>query len=213
MIPVPPSGDGSIPAFYMSRTEIPWEVYDVFVYRLDEEAGQPGIDAVSRPSKPYLPPDRGFGHDGYPAISVSFRAAEEFCAWLSARSGLEVRLPTEDEWEHAAAAPCAAPLPDCAWFAGNSGGVPHPVATRLPNGLGLCDMFGNAGEWVRGRDGRPVLKGGSYGDHLDRLTPAYRAEQTPAWNASDPQIPKSRWWLSDGPFAGFRIVCEPPGGR
>jgi hypothetical protein len=22
-------------------------------------------------------------------------------------------------------------------------------------------------------------------------------------------MPKSKWWLSDGPFAGFRIVCEP----
>jgi hypothetical protein len=26
------------------------------------------------------------------------------------------------------------------------------------------------------------------------------------WNKRDPQIPKSRWWLTDGAFAGFRIV-------
>ena len=31
----------------------------------------------------------------------------------------------------------------------------------------------------------------------------------PEWQDKDPQIPKSRWWLSDAPFAGFRIVCEP----
>jgi hypothetical protein len=30
----------------------------------------------------------------------------------------------------------------------------------------------------------------------------------PEWNDTDPQIPKSIWWLSDAPFAGFRVVCE-----
>ena len=28
---------------------------------------------------------------------------------------------------------------------------------------------------------------------------------------SDPQIPKSRWWLSDAPFAGLRILRPFPG--
>ena len=35
-----------------------------------------------------------------------------------------------------------------------------------------------------------------------------RQEQTKDWNSTDPQNPKSKWWLSDGPFVGFRIVCE-----
>jgi hypothetical protein len=26
------------------------------------------------------------------------------------------------------------------------------------------------------------------------------------WNKRDPQIPKSKWWLTDGMFVGFRIV-------
>jgi len=26
---------------------------------------------------------------------------------------------------------------------------------------------------------------------------------------NDPQNPKSQWWLTDAPFAGFRVVCEP----
>jgi len=34
-------------------------------------------------------------------------------------------------------------------------------------------------------------------------------KQDASWNERDPQIPKSRWWLSDGPFVGFRIVREP----
>jgi len=26
---------------------------------------------------------------------------------------------------------------------------------------------------------------------------------------TDPQFPEERWWLADGQFVGFRIVCEP----
>jgi hypothetical protein len=35
-----------------------------------------------------------------------------------------------------------------------------------------------------------------------------RQKQDSSWNASDPNLPKSRWWLSDGSFVGFRVVCE-----
>lgn len=73
--------------YWMGRTEQAWEVMDVFVYRLDEEQktdeavpGEPAKpDAQSRPSKPYIPPDRGFGHEGFAAISVTHRNAAAFC--------------------------------------------------------------------------------------------------------------------------------------
>ena len=38
---------------------------------------------------------------------------------------------------------------------------------------------------------------------------ATRLIPVPDWNATDPQIPKSVWWLADAPFAGFRVLCEP----
>jgi hypothetical protein len=37
---------------------------------------------------------------------------------------------------------------------------------------------------------------------------AVRKTPSREWNDTDPQIPKSIWWLSDAPFAGFRVVCE-----
>jgi formylglycine-generating enzyme required for sulfatase activity len=221
MVQIPASADGSVKSVWISRTEIPWEMFDTFIYRLDEEAGKQtqAAAAVSRPSKPYLPPDRGFGHEGYAAISMSAKNAAAFCTWLSAQTGRTFRLPSEAEWEHAAraGAPADAPWPkgvdpaqlaDVAWFEPHANNTPHPIANKRPNAWGLFDMLGNVQEWVTGPDGKPTTKGGSYRDGADALKISARANQTPAWNSSDPQVPKSGWWLSDGPFVGFRIVCE-----
>lgn len=218
-VPVPGADDGSIKPFWLSATELRWEAFDVYVYQLDEvEDAASGPDAVTRPSKPYLPPDRGFGHEQFAAISLTCKNAAEFCRWLSVKTGRHYRLPTEAEWEHATRAGAStayffgddpAALPDYAWFSANADGAPHPVGTLKPNAWGLYDMLGNVAEWCTGPDGKPVTKGGSYRDGPDALKWKARAVQTPAWNASDPQVPKSRWWLSDGPFVGFRIVCDP----
>lgn len=210
MVRIPGDPERGIAPFWIARTEITWQAFDVFVYSLDNPEQTPGSDAVTRPSKPYLPPDRGFGHDDYAAISMSFRSAEEFCAWLSAKSGRRYRLPTEAEWEFACADAPADPavLAETAWFADNADGKPHEVASKAPNAFGLHDMLGNVQEWCVGSDGKPVTKGGSYRDDASQLTPSARQPQTYAWNSSDPQIPKSKWWLSDAPFVGFRVVCE-----
>lgn len=218
MVHIPGDAAAGIRPFAMSATEITWNALDVFVYRLDEDDHPPiDTDMVTHPSKPYIPPDRGFGHEGFAAICISYDTAVEFCRWLSARSNRRYRLPTEAEWEHACRAGSVAEysfgddparLGEFAFYKGNSGETTHPVASRKPNAFGLYDMHGNAAEWVAGRDGKPVLKGGSYLDEPERLKVSARAVQTPDWNATDPQIPKSRWWLSDAPFAGFRIVCE-----
>lgn len=221
MVPIPGDTNAGIKPFWMGRTELTWEAFDVFVYRLDEPEGQPTTDATTRPSKPYFPPDRGFGHEGYAVICVSHHNATEYCKWLSAKTGKKFRLPTEQEWEHACRAGAAgaycfgddpAKLADHAWYAANSGDKTHPVGSKKPNAWGLHDMHGNVAEWcaspVEGQRG--ATRGGSYRDEPNALGCAARAPYDPSWNMSDPQVPKSKWWLSDGPFVGFRVVCEQP---
>jgi formylglycine-generating enzyme required for sulfatase activity len=205
-----------LPAFWIGRTELTWDAYDVFAYRLDlPEEQREGADASSRPSKPYGAPDRGFGHQGHPVISVSYHAAEQFCRWLSAKTGKRYRLPTEAEWEYACRAGQPAgmrPTPELlerhAWYWENGDDRTHPASTKEPNAWGLNDMLGNAAEWCQGRDGVPVVRGGSYNDKAEKIHCGAREQQTPAWQATDPQNPKSRWWLTDGPFVGFRVVRE-----
>jgi formylglycine-generating enzyme required for sulfatase activity len=196
---------------YFSETEVPWEVFDIWAFRLDQtdEERARGVDAESRPSMPYGAVDRGFGHSGYPAIGMTYHAAKTFCEWLSKKTGKRYRLPTVAEWRYAARASQAflPPMEDVAWVWENAFDKTHPVGKKAANPWGLKDMLGNAAEWCsRGEEG--VVCGGSFRDKAATVSWDLIQEQTPAWNETDPQRPKSRWWLSDAPFVGIRVVYE-----
>jgi len=202
-----------IPAFYVLTTEVTWDLYDIYVYKLDEPEEGSAADGVSRPSKPYVPPDRGFGHEGYPAIGMTRQAAEGFCEWLGLKTGLEIRLPTVAEWRYLALAGEQAPqaLDSVAWFKENSEHSTHPVAEKRANAFGLYDIFGNAAEWVMSDTRKPIAYGGGYRDSAADCNAATFQKQVSNWNQSDPQIPKSQWWLADCSWVGFRFVIEADG--
>jgi formylglycine-generating enzyme required for sulfatase activity len=210
-------GGGDVAPFYLGVTEVTWDLYDVFALGLDRPAEAKGADAIARPSRPYGAPDQGWGHAGYPAISIAREAADEFTTWLSKTTGTPYRLPTEAEWERAAALAMNSETPPdvaaIAWHRGNASGRTRPVASLAPDALGLFDLFGNVAEWVAAPDGARVVRGGSYRDPIARLGPNARAIQDDSWNERDPQLPKSRWWLSDGPFVGLRLASDGPQAR
>ncbi len=194
------------------ETEVTWDVFDVWAFRLDqspEEIAQ-GVDAESRPSRPYGAPDQGFGHSGFAAITMTANGARVFCEWLSAKTGKRYRLPTEAEWDYAARAGSWNPesLDASAWFWDNADDRAQPVGKKRSNVWGLFDMVGNVAEWSIAADGFPITCGGSYLSKRPDAHPGARQKQQPKWNERDPQNPKSLWWLPDAPFVGFRLVCE-----
>lgn len=124
----------------------------------------------------------------------------------------------------------ASKAPEFAWFFDNSSGSYQKVGAKKPNPWGLYDMHGNVMEWcldfyvedyfqrldtasvnpliLPTKKHSRTLKGGSFEDDAPALRSAARRKSDPKWQARDPQIPKSKWWNPESPFAGFRIVRE-----
>lgn len=207
-----PDGE-TIKNLAVAETETTWDVFDIWAFRLDQtqqEIGA-GVDAESRPSRPYGAPDKGFGHAGFAALGITFHAAQEFCQWLSQKTGKRYRLPTEEEWEYAARAgqkDDPTNLDEVAWFWDNADDEAKAVKRKKPNAWGIYDMLGNMAEWTIDQNGNPVVCGGSFMDKDDKVGFKARAYQTIEWQERDPQRPKSKWWLSDAIFVGFRVVCD-----
>lgn len=110
--------------------------------------------------------------DNQPAVNVSWQDAIDYTDWLSERSGVQYRLPTEVEWEYAARGGI-----DLPWYWGSPNKIceyanirdqkaqeqfglnvelscndGHAITAEVEhykeNAYGLYDMIGNAWEWT-----------------------------------------------------------------
>jgi formylglycine-generating enzyme required for sulfatase activity len=217
-------------AFWMQAHEVTWDEYRLFMFAT--QGGEIAhkdelVDAVSRPTRPYVEMSFGMGINGFPAISMTQHAANKYAEWLSARTGEFYRLPTEAEWEYACRAGTTtnpSPLGDYAWYAANSSEKYQKVGTKKPNAWGLYDMLGNVMEWtldqyapysaaaqvnpwVKATKPYPnAVRSGSWNDPPEMVRCAARVASDATWKQQDPQLPKSIWYHTDAQFLGFRLV-------
>ncbi len=142
--------------FAISQTEVPFSLYDRFV----QETGRT------------LPSDNGWGRELRPVINVNWDDVQAFVSWLSEKTGQRYRLPSESEWEYAAAAGTQSQF----WWGsavGNNqancfncgsnwdGEGTAPVDTFSSSPYGLKSTAGNVREWVQdcyraGYEGAPA---------------------------------------------------------
>ena len=194
-----------IEPFWMEQCSVTWDQYELFMYPEDKPAAPAdatsnytaaSVDAVTRPTKPYVEMSFGMGKDGYPAISMTQHAANIYCQWLSAKTGHFYRLPTEAEYEYACRAGTTttyffgddpAQLGENAWFADNSDFKYQKVGKKKPNPWGLYDIIGNVTEWT-----------------LDQYDPNYYKQFTDTvtepWNKSIkpyPQVVRGGSWSDE----------------
>ncbi|MEE2789600.1 MAG: bifunctional serine/threonine-protein kinase/formylglycine-generating enzyme family protein [Myxococcota bacterium] len=113
----------------------------------------------------------------WPIIGISFADAVTYCRWYSQRTGTEVRLPTEIEWEKAARSADGRPYPWGHYFdalfckmAGSRSGTPRPERVGSFRSdcsvYGVYDMAGLIREYCDSSFSKTadlrVVRGGSY---------------------------------------------------
>ncbi|OIQ81723.1 serine/threonine-protein kinase pkn1 [mine drainage metagenome] len=119
-----------------------------------------------------------------PVENVSWDDVQIYIHKLNAKSGLQYRLPTEQEWEYACfgghkSNHCGGNNADAVgWYIHNSNNTTHPVGQKQGNGYGIYDMSGNVFEWVQGTYDNEhnwrVFRGGSWYFDASRMLAIFR---------------------------------------
>ncbi|MBL8550711.1 MAG: SUMF1/EgtB/PvdO family nonheme iron enzyme [Hyphomonadaceae bacterium] len=164
----------------------------------------------------FLPSDRGWGRLNRPVVGVSWNDAQAYLRWLNGQVGAghpPYRLLSEAEWEYAARADTTS-----AYHFGptltRAQAVFHaqqtdPVGSYQPNGFGLYDMHGNAGEWVQDCHHNNYMGAPSDGSAWDGRCPnrMYRGggwrDEAPALRSANRR--RAAATLRDGSI-GFRVA-------
>jgi len=178
--------------YYISKYEVTFEQYDAF------------CDVTGH----IKPGDSGWGRGDRPVIWVSWDDAMAFCDWLSAKTGENIHLLTEAQWEKAARGtdqrryPWGDGSPDSslANYSQNVGQT-MPVGS-YPAGVspyGIHDMAGNVYEWCSdwfgydyysisptnnpqgpSSDSYRMLRGGSWGHVVGSVRSSFRGRRPPS---------------------------------
>ena len=165
-----PQHEVRLDPFYLCRTETTLDLFMAYyqetvsakrdfmeTQQAKKDAEQPGdVDAISGPTPVYGDLSMGYA-PSHPAIGMTWHNANNFCLWLSKKTGKDYRLPTEAEWEYACRAGTTdvfgttndpEKMRDYAWYEATADSETSEVGKKKPNAFGLYDMAGNVREWV-----------------------------------------------------------------
>ncbi len=132
-----PQHKAEISSFWIGKYETSFAQYDQFC----ADTGRGKAD------------DSGWGRGKQPVINVSWHDAVAYAEWLSAKTSLRFRLPTEAEWEKAAREryPWGSQAPNRNLANFNNLFERTMPVNSFPQGIskyGLFNLAGNVWEWV-----------------------------------------------------------------
>ncbi len=163
--------------FWMARDEISNRQYAIFDPQHDsrlEPTDFLHFDTVKRGS-PLNGPDQ-------PVAKVAWTGAVQYCRWLSQKTGLDIDLPTEQQWEWA----CRAGSEDPFWYGGLSADF-APYAN-------LADVRFHAGSHSKEFQWRPGIVDQDDGHRVSAPVGSYRPNP---WGLRDMHGNVAEWTASE----------------
>ncbi len=188
--------------------------YNIAKYEMTFELYDKYCDAknYSKPS------DNGWGREKRPVIKITCKSAKAFCDWMSEKTGKNIHLPTEAQWEKAARNTDQRKYP---WGNGDPScnkcnynycmGTTVSVGSYFPGAYGLYDMAGNVYEFCSDWYDEKYYSYSTYKNPLGPESGSHRVTRGGDYKSIDNNVrAANRWRILDNqiePDTGFR-VCE-----
>lgn len=202
----------TVPPFRLARYPVTWRQYRAFLDAADGYYNSAWWKGRIKGQIPY-PLLRPFAN--HPAIDVSWVDALAYCRWLSAKLGLDIRLPAEWEWQWAAVGGTQQDYPWPGEWNGqransDEAGIGRAVAAGLyplaSSPFGVDDMAGNIWEWCLNSYEQPS-------DISSKRSDDY-AVRGGCWS-SNPGYARASARYGGHPYSrngaiGFRVLCLSP---
>ena len=214
----------SVSNFWIAQTEVTVEQYLAFC----EATNSHYPEWLKSGNKYHIETgsDKSYAEKGYsrttyklPIAGVSWHNAVAYCEWLSEKTGLNYRLPTEAEWEFSARGGIASKnlvyagsntINEVGWFSSNSNDKLQKVKQKKANELGIYDMSGNVWEWCQ--DWYGVYAAYSQQNPMGAVSGPSRVLRGGSWNFT-PQNSRVAFRNGNTPDTrrnnlGFRVISS-----